>query len=388
MPEGLSFDEIYHTLPNRLETAHFDIRYGPYEVVGSRQSGYRGFRGMSLVTAYADGLEAGFSSLQKNVFTQTTPIHPIQVAICHLQDYIGGRRNEPITIPAAKGPRILLSNRSCEISLSARLDRARCEATHEVCHVFQLQSRQPSNDVKRGSWAWINEATAVFSEQFVHKGGAESSFYCQEWLDSPEVPLDYQSYSSSMFVRWYAGRFGIDQVGKVWEHAHPKETPLDVIERLSARHINEIFTEYARDAYFLCDSNSKCFFPDIQALWGFREIRKKWFLPADSGESFKGQVNHLAAGYFEVRAHAGVSKVRCTLEFESSTPALRAQIAEVKSNLHKGVVAELERNHKGALTAQLGYSEDHDTDHYVVVISNGTRDLDKVAFSLTIADIS
>jgi hypothetical protein len=387
MPEGLKFEQIYNRLPYPLDTPPFHIRYGPYAVSEGLQAGYRGQRGMGLVTAYAEGLEAGFEALHNQVFQQTTPEHPIQVAIFHLPDYLFGGLNTPRTLPSSTGPRILLSNRSYETSAAARADRARTEATHEVCHVFQIERRPPLDDPKRNLWEWITEAMAVFSEQFVHRGGAESFFYCQEWLDSPEVPLDLQRYPSSMFVRWYARRFGADCVGRIWEEAGLADTPLEMIEKVAGFPLDDLFTDYAWDAYFLCDSASYCFFPDIHFLWGFREIRERFVLPADTGKQFEGMIDHLAAGYFEIRANAGVSAVECSLECGTPNPILRAQIATVKHNLHRGASAELTPVCQGKWSARLSPATNDEIDHFVVVVSNGSRDRDKIPITLTVTAI-
>jgi hypothetical protein len=382
MPAGLNFRQICSLLPNLLPVPPFQVRYGPYAVTGGRAAGFRGFRGMNLVTAYAEGLKYAFDTLGHEVFTDTKPVGPIQVAVFHIPDYLAGQWNEPTTIPSAVGLRILLPNRSWEISVAARVDRARAEATHEVCHVYQFTRRLPQDDPVYDLWAWINDAAAVWAEQFVNRGGGESCFYCQDWLDSPEVPLDRQSYPSCMFIRWFASQFTSASVGRLWETARPNEGPLDIIERLHGP-IADLFTNYARDGYFLCDPSSHCYYPDVHFLWGFREIRYRFLLPSCTNPPFDGVIDHLAAVYFEVRTNADVAKIHCVLVLPKPVQGVRAWISQVKPDLHRGANEEFKPVDGGHQEAIL--NTDHDnTDHYVIIVTNGSRRSDKVDFSLIV----
>jgi hypothetical protein len=389
MPPGMQFKEIYSLLPFPLETEHFAIRYGPYVVGGRPEGGYRSHRGMGLVTAYADGLEASFEWLQRFVFRETQPRLKIPVAVCHIPDWIFGRANAPTTVSSETGPTILLSNRSFETSVSARADRARTEATHEVCHVFQFEKRPPVDDIKRREWARFNDAMAVACEQLVNRGGAEGCFYFQDWLDSPDKPLDLQSYSACMFVRWIARRFSNQTLGDIWEKAGKADTPLDTIERLTGNTIDDLFTEYTRDAYFLCDYASHCFFPDIHFLWGFREIRERFVLPSDNGKTFPGSLDHLASVYFEVRANEGVAAIECSLESVAPTPILRGEIAAVQRDLRRRRSARIELRPiaTGRLRAEVRPVTDPEIDHFVIVVSNGSRNKDREEFRLTVNSI-
>jgi len=386
MPVGLNFEQIYGILPYPLDIAPFKIKYGPYAVTGGPRAGYRSQRSLDLVTAYAEGLKNAFEALKDRVFTNTNPPGLIQVAVCHIPDYLSGARNEPTTIPSRTGPRILLSNRSSEISTATRVDRARTEATHEVCHVFQFTKRPRQDDPVWDSWEWMNDAAAVYCEQLVHPGGAESCFYCQDWLDSPEVSLDKQTYPSSMFVRWYASKFTPKSIGQIWEDAKASEGPLDAIEAITARSINDLFTDYARDGFFLCDPASPCYYPDVHFLWGTREIRKRFVLPAENGNPFAGSLDHLAAEYFEVRVGSGVSSVECTFESIAEPTALRAWIAEVKYNLHRGATEELKPLGASVRKAAITLSGS-ELDYLVIVVTNGSRSQDKVSFKLTVTAV-
>ncbi len=380
---GLTFDELYHLLPHSLTLPRspFRIKYGAYEVKGVRRSGYRGHRGIGLVTAYVDGFDSGLHDLKQHIFKNTAIPDQIPVGIFHLPDYIQGARNEPGTIPSRTGPKIMLSNRSHEISGAARVDRARTEATHEVCHVFQLAKRGP-DDPKRTHWGWINEAVAVYCEQFVHRSGAENCYYCQEWLDSPEVSLDALSYPSSMFIRWFAKKYDPASIGQIWETSGPGDTPLRMIEKVSKQSFDDLFTAYARDAYFLCDPESGCFFPDIYFLWGFREVRDKFRLPAESGNAFEGRLAHLASNYFEVRAGAEVQSIECTLD---AAPGLRAQIAAVRHDLWRGSVQEFQPTGPGRLAATMPIVAGDNTEYHLITVSNGLPNLDDAKFKLTVA---
>ena len=360
MPVGLNFEQIYGILPYPLDIAHFKIKYGPYAVTGGPRAGYRSQRSLDLVTAYAEGLKNAFEALKDRVFTNTNPPGLIQVAVCHIPDYLSGARNEPTTIPSRAGPRILLSNRSTE--------------------------RPRQDDPVWDSWEWMNDAAAVYCEQLVHPGGAESCFYCQDWLDSPEVSLDKQTYPSGMFVRWYASKFTPKSIGQIWEDAKASEGPLDAIEAITARSINDLFTDYARDGFFLCDPASPCYYPDVHFLWGTREIRKRFVLPAENGNPFAGSLDHLAAEYFEVRVGSGVSSVECTFESIAEPTALRAWIAEVKYNLHRGATEELKPLGASVRKAAITLSGS-ELDYLVIVVTNGSRSQDKVSFKLTVTAV-
>jgi Family of unknown function (DUF6055) len=378
-----NFNEICALLPRLLKTEHFEIRYGPYDAGHSAQGGYRGYRELGLVEAYADGLETGFNMLQRDIFKETKPLCPIRVAIFHLPDYPSGQGNRPATLPTCGPSRIILSNRSCEITEEARVDRAKTEAVHEVCHVFQFDRRPPRFDLRGSSWDWITEATAAYCEQFVYPRGKEGCFYCQDWLDSPEVSLDVQGYSSSMFMRWLDRRSRTYSIGQIWENAEQADRPLDVVERLTGHSTEELFTDYARDAYFLRDPDSHCFLPEVHSLWGSREIRKDFILPKDSGQQFKGTINHLAAMYFAVRIDTTVSVMESLLECKLESEVLRAQIVVVKPDLHRGVSTEMMGSNPGILSGKIN-SYGTDVDHFVVVVSNGSRHLDGVPFILTV----
>jgi hypothetical protein len=384
----MTIESLLRQLPRPpRETELFRIYHGSYSTDGERRTGYRGSRCSSLVDAYDEALHRAFAVLRKKVFLKTEPPIPVEVAVFHLPDVTFGLRNLPTTVRGRPASRILLSNRSHETSVQARLDRAATEAAHEVCHVFQQACEVSQRDLRWQDWAWLNEAAAVFCEHYVYPDGNESLFYCQDWLYFPELSLDRQTYASGMFVRWFADCFGVSSVGRIWEEAGVFDGPIERIEVIAGKPMEDLFTEYVLDGYFLGDPECHFNLSRVEKSWGTRETYGPIELPAESGKSFDGRIDHLAALYFEIHCASGA--VYCEIEQSEAAVPLRAQIAEVMINaetggLRRGTCVELKCNSLGVLTAQTSSSVG--SARYVLVISNGTLDRNNASFKLTVTN--
>lgn len=389
----LSLDQIQEFLKLEIPDPQnrFVIRYGPYAPDGVAR-GFRGFRDTNLIAAYLEGLTRGFDGLQA-IFPTVVPAFPIRVLVYHLPDYELSRSDSATTHATKRGMTILLSNRSHEVSKWSRFDRARSDAVHELCHVFQSTTpdRLPSDDLARSLWAWINESAAVFSANHVFPGGAEGVYFCQDWLDNPDVSLDHvsQQYSSGMFIRWYARKYGVAGVGAIWAESQIMEGPFDVIERKDNCKIGDLFREYARDGYFLRDPASGCYFPSLYSLWGTREVRETFVLPSDIGSEPSYYIDHLSAHYFRVNLSPGAGMIAVGLSHDGTAPELAAQIAIVRRDLRRGPSIEFRRDEiSGNLVAAIPADTEGDADHLVVTVTNGSRSQDRLKFTLKFRMIS
>ena len=143
---------------------------------------------------------------------------------------------------------------------------AAVEAVHEVTHVFNWAARPPLRSLMEGKWRWFDEATAVLMETLIYPGNLDSTRFCMNWMDLPELPVDHPGmrYEAGMFARYLSRRFGPQLISDIWTKSEPHEDPIYALHRLTSdqcpQHLRSmtpetsrcwIFGEYAHDSYFL-----------------------------------------------------------------------------------------------------------------------------------------
>lgn len=367
---NLTLEELSLMLsPYRRDLGPFRLSFGPYATPGD--GAYRGLRHMDLIEAYAEGLEQARSKFA-DLFAGRRPAD-VPTLVFHLPDYKYAKGGAPFTVPGPTGAVIGLSNRSSMRCSDGRASLAQCTAVHEASHAYQLAIRP--NDPKRRDWTWFMEATSVFCEGFVFPRNKAATEFYKNWLDDPEIPLDYSSYESGMFARWLSRRFSPQLIGDIWTRSGQEDTPFQMIERLAAP-IESLFAAYARDAYFIADPASGCYLPGLAKWWGLRETRHQVKLPDQSGVSVESVLDHLAVHYVRIDVSESVRAVTCVME---DGPGLEAQLAEYQPGGRRGESAGLQPAGRVGATAPLR------ANHFVVTISNSSRTTNRVRYKLSVA---
>lgn len=214
---------------NLRRTAHFDIRYALREPVPGSPTQSYGVHSEALIDAYAQGLEAAWTDLQKLGMPVTSAgIAPPGFIRCLVTDLNDVFPTKPIPMCSAElegdeiHPIIVLPTDFPElVDLASVLAMARFTARHEPAHAWAYR-------VWRERWAglpvleasrsirylatppvlWLLEGHAVAVEAGDECGGPWLQ-HAWSWCERPEVSLFTEPYSAGLFARYLDRRLGL-----------------------------------------------------------------------------------------------------------------------------------------------------------------------------------
>jgi hypothetical protein len=312
--------EVYSRLKERLTLDHFIIHFAWRDSGKDGGAGIRGVGGLTLVRAYAEGLERLHAHMRTYGRVSKAQQNFTHVYLYHLFD-TSPIWHEPFTHRDKHNvPYIGLPCRNAEPGIADAFKRARSEATHEATHVFNLSARIALADqstirmiFQEPQWRWLDEATAIYMEQVCFPGQDDYLRYCMDWVDQPHLPLDSSGlqHTSCMYLKYIDQIFRKPEepegkfVSDIWQTTDPDETPCKAIARL-ARDRGHCpvsgalpgFAEFAKDSLFLGDPNSHGFSMDVFTRFGPPAIHERLCI----GDNPQCELSHLSAKHFQIMA--------------------------------------------------------------------------------------
>jgi hypothetical protein len=367
---------------------HFVVHYNLRNPRRNLGSGAAGVRSPALISCYIDGLERLHRAMTSAPFNRRhgDEGRPVPVYVFETSD-LNEYRGEPFTsTDELDRPFIALPCRSAQPTLHGEHQYASTCAVHEATHVFNHWVR-PMQD--SASWRWFDEAVAVFMESWVYAGNPDHLRFGMNWSDAPEAPLDHprHHYSANIFAWYLAKYFGPEILSEVWKNPNRKFSALDAIaECLREKEVllssddpekKVLFATYCADSYFLADSNSRGFLPELHARYGGRAITESFRIGSGSPvEPAEFSVDRLSCRYFLFDPSDDVAKVTASV----TTPAangrtfLRACLCEVREDMTQGECWPLEPQEGPEGEVTFGIRpvaiNREDLDHLVLVVSN------------------
>ncbi len=376
-------------LKGKRASSHFEVYYNLRNPKRNLGSGVAGVRSPALISCYIDGLERLHRAMISAPFSRNhgDDGRPVRVYVFETSD-LNEYRGEPFTSTDEEDlPFIALPCRSAQPTLHGEHQYASTCAVHEATHVFNhwLRPMQESS-----SWRWFDEAVAVFMEAWVYAGNPDHLRFGMNWSDAPEAPLDHprHHYSANIFAWYLAKSFGPEILSEAWMHGNKKFSALDAIADcvktrqaiLSSddpKQRDVVFSDYCVDSYFLADSNSRGFLPELHARYGGRAITESFGIKKTTKKGpAEFAVDHLSCRYFLFDLSDDVEKVSVTVETQSVTGRtfLRAALCEVREDMSHGRIWPMDpgEGRAGCVTFTTGAVEvnHEDLDHLVLVVSN------------------
>ena len=383
-------------LRETVTTEHFVIRFShrdPLPGSGGRGVGTRGIHRGPLLTWYSDALETSYAKLEATRH-ESKPKARTEVYVYDISGPFG--IGEPFaTVAENDHPRICLSSRKSEPALQQYLHMAAVEAAHEVTHVFNWAARPPLRGLTERKWRWFDEATAVLMETLIYPGNLDSTRFCLNWMDLPELPVDHPGmrYEAGMFARYLARRFGPQLISDIWTKSESHEDPISALHRLTSdqcpEHLRDmtpensrcwIFGEYAHDSYFLVDYRLPAFAHDAALRFGYRAITESFRVSAGGKVATMDRVAHLACRYYRIEVASNVKefKVAVQLANAESVNCLECQLGVLLPDQTRGASIRLSHGAAstgGSLTGALTREHFARAESIILTVANcGTRD--------------
>jgi hypothetical protein len=222
--------------PFKTSGGLFQIYYLLRTPPKGRSNGLDGVDDFRLVSTYARALEDTYKHLRSARWHEPDrgpAADPITVVV-HDTPY-------PHIAPAPTHPGgvyIGLRSELEETTYHDCLMRAEVDATHEVVHVFTARHRWRTDGyVEGGSWAWFDEATAVYFERLLNQGSHAtlSNGYARLWVNQPETRLEWEKdggHHGAWLLQYLVNRYGSRFLRDVWHEARLGETPCQVMDRI------------------------------------------------------------------------------------------------------------------------------------------------------------
>lgn len=381
MPLPKNIKDVIQRLVLIFESDHFIVHYALRNPQVGRGLGPDGVGDKSLISTYVKALESLYNALTSAPWDRDPPILGVS-GKTHV--YVFNCGGPFTTYDSKKIPYIVLSSRNNEPTKQGELCRARSEAVHECTHLFNYTQR-PLHDLNSRLWDWFDEGMAVQMEMLVASDHPDYFRFLPDWIDSPEMPLDYHAckYQAGMFIDYIRKRLGLQFVNDVWTKSKPEEGPFETIERLmpdgqrffsADSALKDFFASgYCIDPYCLGDHASEVFL-----RFGERAVSESLVLPAANDVLVNDSLDHLACRYyrFYVEPQATTFDVRMTTVGDlCNTTPLKGEIAVITSDRRRIILKTLtpvedQNGPDGLLSCTLQLPHDEDVDHIVLVVSN------------------
>lgn len=363
----------------------------------------------------------------------------LRIYLCSVTDVSRGRCDAVTTqFPLQKvsghttprvGTMIMLPASNGEPVWEAELAQALTAAVHELSHALNMQVLpllrfdRALDDARKqllDDWEWFDEGMAVAAEaafaaeqiRLRQRGDSNALPLCNDWLcfaldwaDRPDRALHDPNavYQAGFFVCYLERRMGGPQFvrdvwaesARVWEPVPPKDcTPLRALEKVcrlkgvdfcSATNLDVFASGYCFDSYFLNDSKSDAYEPEVFERFRERAVTRSWRMaePAEwpDGTQEKYSLPGLACRYFRFmpppKEKTATLKVRVT---GASIQNLKAELAlafgQPESGhrmSHQQCQAKrvlLQANGSGELVGEIQNYPESECHHAVLVVTN------------------
>ena len=375
----MSYYEQWSAIRGRFDrktvSEHFVVYFFDRHPGEGRMEPVHGVRDRRLVSECIAALERSYRALARELGAEPlfapdglVPVYLFSVGDCFDgDDHLRCAQVRELYFTSHKQiyPAILLPSRSRDATFEAELQTLRASAAHELAHVFNARRRWGRRIVGGVTcrwrdwekWTWLNEGLAVRAERLVCPAIREWFGFVREWVDRPEMPLDYSGYAAGMFAHYLAvwgTRQGVqDLPRRMWTPSpavlDEVECPLDLpfigSDRIHAtvprtfKELNavfgEFFLEYCSDGWFIADENV---WPD-----GLHEVGLRFHERGLSGSAalHRGprsiedpifqvcwSLDHLACRYFRFIVSDVLGCVTIVVTISEETPSdLRATIS-------------------------------------------------------------
>lgn len=381
-------DRRIKALRDVKQSAHFRVHYNYRNPKSRIGAGIGGVRSRALISCYIDALERLYSTITGPPFLRPSlpDERPIEVYVFESSD-LTQFQGQPFTfLDGDSRPFIGLPCRTDQPTVHAEHQYAATSAVHEATHVFNHVLR-PMHESE--TWRWFDEATAVFMEPWVFAGNHDHLRFAMNWSDLPEVPLDHprHCYAAGIFAAYLARSQRPDFMTKIWTHPTKKATALDAIaDCLRERgkifssdnpgDADVIFSQYCVDSYFLWDTSSLGFLPDLYARYGERAITESFRVePSKSPGSGTYRIDHLACRYFLLDMRDDVREVFVNVRTPSPNGRsyLKPALVSVRADFSRGENWEFTHAVEPGLLQFSAVTRDlvpSEVDHLVLVVSN------------------
>ncbi|NLF70314.1 MAG: hypothetical protein GX575_14840 [Candidatus Anammoximicrobium sp.] len=335
------FYDIANLLPDGRRAGDFAIRFGARDPLSGRGLGVHGVVGTTLIDCYAEGLDRATRTLRAAGWE--APDEPIEVLVCEPSEVVPWYKT-PITLldKDRRHPFVVLLSQPNEPTWDAALNRATVEAVHEATHAFNFRCY---SWLLEKSWTWLDEATAMFLEQFTFPEIGDRLRYARWWAARPERPLDADDgrYEAGFFMQYLVQRYGVEFLSRLWTQRKKdsREDPFAGIQRALGSppfssvdpHVDDVFgAGYCVDAYF-----TKTILPEVAVRYGGRAVSWSFELKSPTTAVLPGGdgLDHLACKYYRIFVTRPVSGLRVTVTEElasgsnDGTGALKAFLLQV-----------------------------------------------------------
>jgi hypothetical protein len=370
------------------QSAHFKVHYNYRNPKSRIGAGTGGVRSRALVSCYIDALERLYATITSPPFSRPAlPDEKLTEVYVFESSDLTQFEGQPFTdLDEDLRPYIGLPCRTDQPTVHAEHQYAATSAVHEATHVFNHALR-PMHESE--TWRWFDEATAVFMEPWVFAGNHDHLRFAMNWSDLPEVPLDHprHCYAAGIFAAYLAKSQKPDFLTKIWTHPVKKATALDAVadclrqrgKQFSSDNpvdVDVVFSHYCVDSYFLWDTSSLGFLPDLYARYGERAISESFRVePGKSSKPGAYRLDHLACRYFLLDLRDDVQEIVIKVRIPSpdGRSYLKPSLVSVRADLSRGENWKFSHEFKSgflefsALTGALVPSE---VDHLVLVVSN------------------
>lgn len=331
------FPDIAKLLPGDRRAGDFAIRFGVRDPQSGRGLGVHGVVGITLIDRYAEGLTRATQILRRAGWQ--APDEPIEVLVCEPSE-VSPRFQTPLTHPRIDGwPFVVLLSQPDGPTWGAALNRATVEAVHEATHAFNFRYYSWKDEK---NWIWLDEATAMFLEQFTFPEIGDRLRYARWWAAKPERPLDANDgwYEAGFFMQYVVQRYGVEFLSRLWTQRKKdsREDPFAGIQRALGSpcfssvdpHVDDVFgAGYCVDAYF-----TRTVLPDVAVRYGDRAVSWSFELNSPTTKLLPGgdRLDHLACKYYRIFLTRPVSGWRVTVT-EELTSGSNDGIAALKAYL-------------------------------------------------------
>ncbi len=318
---GLSFTQVKALLKPEPagELAAVRLHYAERESKTGVGVGAHGIRQPDTVDLYRRALQWAYSRLTSPPIGLNPPSKPIPIYVFEIGEWRGIA--DPVTFRDGTTLAIALPSRTALPALALERQYMVAAAVHEMCHVICHSQPGMYLIIEEPKWIWISEGTSVWLESLLMSEGEAKraelpvSFdwmsYALNWCDYPETPVDAEPgwYQAFLFVRYLAAKHGGEAIiGELWRQARVDVDPWQIIEELTGRTRDQLFTDHCHQAYLLNDPQSACYSPEVFQRFGSRAITESWDVGPGEERSCDGAVWGMGCRYYRIYPR-GVSSV-------------------------------------------------------------------------------
>ena len=287
------------------------LRYA--EQAAKNCPGVHGVRDPGLVDTYERTLVWALDVLTGSRIGMQKPPLPVTVFIFEIGEWRG--EPYPVTFKHSTSLAMGLPCRFQSATPAQQRMSAGSAAVHEMCHVVcYSQPGMANGGIADPRWSFLGEGTAVWMEMLLatdRTSPCHSRQYLEfalDWCDRPDVPLDATlgEYQAFLFVHYLTRSFGGKAfIGKIWKSAKTGTDAWDVLRTLTKKVADEVFRDYAAEAYLLNEPSSRCYAPAIYKRFGPRALSGYIDLAKGQVAQIAGEVWGLASPYYRVAVPDG-----------------------------------------------------------------------------------